>query len=187
MTGKLLIARIEKAFAEVRREGGLTLAECRVMERGGSEAERKKARAQAKDKRWQDIPNAELEKNDQSLGFLDPKGFRYHLPAYLRWSLRHLESSKANLMNAAIYALSPSANQEVSQRHRECWSLFSPEQNHVIYKFLRFMAARCDGPADTFMAQLALEAHWHQFDQKPPKPTPGLHRAEPETSPGLKG
>ena len=187
MTGKLLIARIEKAFAEVRREGGITLAECRVMDRRGSEADRKKARAQANDKRWQDIPDAELEKYDQALCFLDPKAFRYYLPAYLRWSLRHLETSKSNLMNAAIYALSPSANQGVSQHNLECWLLFSPEQSHVIYKFLRFIAARCDGPVDTFMAQLALEAHWHQFDQKPPKPTLGIHRGEPGTSPGSKG
>jgi len=171
MTIKLLIARIEKAFAEVRREGGITLAEGQVIDRCGREAERKQARTQATARRWQDIPDAELEKYAHALCFLDPKGFRFYLPAFMRWSLRHLETAKADPMNSAIYALSPSANKGVSQHNLERWSLFTPEQRHVIFKFLRFMVGQYDGPVDTFMAQLALEAHWKQFDKKPAKPS----------------
>jgi hypothetical protein len=172
MTTKLLIARIERAFGGVRREGGITLPETQIIKRGGSEADLRKARSKAEEKRWQDVADEEIEKHGNALGFLDPKGFRYYLPAYMRWSLQHLKSAKTDPLNAAIYALSPSANPRVSQSNQERWALFSPLQCHVIFKFLAFMVGQYDGPVDTYMARLALEARWKQFNQRPAKPPP---------------
>lgn len=177
MTPRLLIARIERAFGGVRREGGLTLPETQVIKRGGTEADRRKARSSVTDKRWQEVSDEEIEKHGNALAYLDPKGFRYYLPAYMRWSLRHLDSRKTDPLNAAIYALSPSANPEVTKRNAERWALFTPMQCHMIFKFLTFMVGQYDSAVDAYMARLALEAHWQQYRPRPAKP------AAPETKP----
>lgn len=87
-----LIKEIERAFDGVEREDGVTFHEARVIDDYGSDAERAQARLEDTENRWQDVPDELLINGDQIISFLDVKGFRYYLPAYLVWYLRYMDN-----------------------------------------------------------------------------------------------
>src|SRR5687768_7277152 len=78
---------IESAFAGVSRNAGITLHEATVIDNYGTDEERAHARLLDNESRWEEVPSAAIEKNYTALSFLDPEGFRYYLPAYMRWAL----------------------------------------------------------------------------------------------------
>jgi hypothetical protein len=78
-----VIAQITKAFADVVRSDGVSLHEARVIDDWGVMEQRMAARKIDTDKRWQDVPWEWIEKLHDALAFLDPKGWRYYLPAYM--------------------------------------------------------------------------------------------------------
>jgi hypothetical protein len=84
-----LIQQIEAAFTDIERGNGLTLHEAAAFE--GTDyctaEERARVRALDPERRWQDIPDSALEECQDRWSF-DDEGFRFHLPAYLRWHLR---------------------------------------------------------------------------------------------------
>ena len=84
-----LIQQIEAAFADIERGNGLTLHEAAEFEGNDYCTAEERARVRALDPgtRWQDIPDAALEECEDRWAF-DEEGFRFHLPAYLRWHLR---------------------------------------------------------------------------------------------------
>ena len=82
-----LIIDIGRAFEGVKRDGGVTLHETQVLDDYGGEAERIAAHKLDPQERWEDLPD-ELLEECWHLVFLDPKGFRFHLPAYMTWRLR---------------------------------------------------------------------------------------------------
>ena len=165
MTSEEIIVKIEQAFAKVTRGDGITLHETDVVDACGSDGERAKARRKDTDKRWQDVPEKAIEDHQEALCFLDPEGFRYYLPAYMRWSLRHFKTSSSLSSDATIYALAPSGNKGVTDWNRERWGVFTQEQAEVILQFLQFMAVCCEGYSDDSMAKLAIDTYWNQFSQ----------------------
>ena len=88
-----VIDEICRAFAHVSRAHGVTLHEAVVIDDYGSDEERIAARALDPDRCWQDVPDHLIEAHQETLCFLDQKGFRYYLPAYMVWALRHLGAS----------------------------------------------------------------------------------------------
>ena len=79
----VLVDDIRAAFSDVSRKGGTSLAEVEPLDAGASEQQCKRIRAQQRDKHWSGV---DLRKHDPcGIGpaFLDPVGYRYHLPAYL--------------------------------------------------------------------------------------------------------
>jgi hypothetical protein len=165
MTPERIIAEIENAFAEVRRGNGITLHETDVVDACGSARERAKARKRDTDERWQDVPDDDIESHQSALCFLDPEGFRYYLPAYMRWSLLHYKSSDSLASDSTIYSLGPAGNKGVTDWNRERWGVFTERQTQVILAYLRFMVEHGDGCSDNFMADLAINAYWRQFSQ----------------------
>ena len=160
-----IVAKIEQAFAKVTRGAGVTLHETKVIDAHGSERDRAKARRKDTERRWQNVPDAVIEAHPEALSFLDPAGFRYYLPAYMRWSLLHFKTSDSLSSDYTIYALAPSGNKGVTDWNRERWGWLSQEQANVILEFLRFMAEHGKGRTDAFMARLAIDAFWEQFSQ----------------------
>ena len=78
-----LVEDIRAAFSDVTRKGGSSLAEVEPLDAGASERQCKRIRAEQRDKHWSEV---DLRKHDPSgIGpaFLDPIGYRYHLPAYM--------------------------------------------------------------------------------------------------------
>ncbi len=78
-----LVKDIRAAFSDVSRKGGTSLAEVEPLDAGASERQCKRIRAEQRDKHWSEV---DLRKHDPcgiGMSFLDPIGFRYHLPAYM--------------------------------------------------------------------------------------------------------
>ena len=132
-----LIADIEAAFREVERGAGETLREA-DWEGAGTEDQRGEARSLDTDRTWLEIPDDVIDRHEAALTFVDPEGFRYYLPAFMRWALRHYHDSDRITVDTAIYNLCPSKGSP--QRSKERFELFNEEQSKVICRFLRLMA-----------------------------------------------
>jgi hypothetical protein len=163
-----LIQQIEAAFADIERGSGLTLHEAAAFE--GTDycpgEERARVRALDPETRWQDIPDTALEECEDRWSF-DEEGFRFHLPAYLRWHLR--KPPEQDLLRGGLlyFLLSPAGGTE----EEGSWDCFTLEQKRVIARFLEFMASG-GGPLAQD-ARLAWRSYWFKFSQTtPPERTP---------------
>ena len=87
-----LIEEVRTAFDGVAREGGVSLSEAWVIDDRGSAKERAEARQQDTEARWQDVSEEDIAYGSVCLHFFDAVGFRYYLPAYIIWVLRHMDN-----------------------------------------------------------------------------------------------
>jgi Family of unknown function (DUF6714) len=137
-----LIAEIEAAFAGVSREDGTTLHEAEAMDDRESEEEQRVARRLDRESRWQDVPEEEIEARCSALSFLDAKGFRYYIPAFMIHGLRHwgevgndtLHSSEFHLTQEAGKSLRRSEPASISEKFQ-----FTKAQREAVAHFLRFI------------------------------------------------
>jgi hypothetical protein len=103
--GEQIIQQVITAFDGVKLEDGISLQEAYeiywliddYMDPNSPEAQALLAKANATDVHtdWQKISEEKLIKfiNSISSYYLDPKGWRYYLPAYMVWSLRQYINS----------------------------------------------------------------------------------------------
>ncbi|MBI4346572.1 MAG: hypothetical protein HY553_06935 [Elusimicrobia bacterium] len=158
-----LLRAIEAAFDGVAREEGVTLNEAEVIDAYGTQAERKAARLKDSDRRWQEVPPAEVERHADVLPFLDPKGWRYYLPAFMAWTLLHYPTTESLAVDSTIYTLDPGDAPELKARALERYKTLSGNQAAAVCRFLRFM---CDVAGEDFcdalIARRAL-AYWGRF------------------------
>jgi len=173
-----LIRDIEEAFRSVERGAGLTLHEAAEFEGNDycTAEERVRVRALDPETRWQDIPDSALEECVDRWAF-DEEGLRYHLPAYMRWHVRHPEGLLPHWGGMLFWQLRLMDHKEKERaRWERCWGKYTLEQKRVIARFLEFMAleARQHGPdasateQDTQIAELAERAwrsYWFKFSQ----------------------
>jgi hypothetical protein len=156
-----VVEQIRRAFAEVTREGGVSLHEALVIDGYGSAEEREAARRLDTESNWWEVPEADIAQNDTVLCFLDPLGFHYYLPAYMVWTLSHYEDSDTMSVDSTIYALD--CSWPFRKHKMERFSLLSREQSEAVCAFLRFMVNAAGGMADEVAARRALQRHWAQF------------------------
>ena len=131
-----LIEEITAAFDGVVREDGVSLHEAMVIDDYGSDEERAQARAQDTEARWQDVPDEDIGwRSDVVLSFLDAKGFRYYLPAYLVWFLKHTDSEDDKFAGSSTFS---SVLFRLNAKHKN----FTPEQSRAIAHFLVLQAER---------------------------------------------
>jgi hypothetical protein len=156
-----IIAEINVAFENARR-GKITLHETEIIDHCGSEKQRRKAQRLDTESRWQDVPASVIELHYSALSFLCPESFRYYLPAYMIWSLRYFKISHSASSDWTIYALAPNTNKPLDKRTLERFSLFSLAQKRAVQRFLQFMVDHGDGHADSWQAELALNAYWNE-------------------------
>src|SRR6185369_1468871 len=102
---QLVVRRIERAFSGVRLGEGVSLREADVIDDYGTDAERKKARAQDEQHDWKRIPDDLISHYNWCLSFFDAQGMRFHLPAYMRFTIRHYKESDSASIDATLYAL----------------------------------------------------------------------------------
>jgi len=86
--GENLIAEIRSAFAGVSIKGGVTLTEAYAIDDFEIGATRAEARAQDTYTDWTKIDIPSLDPGDSALCFVDPIGFRFHLPAYMSHAIK---------------------------------------------------------------------------------------------------
>jgi hypothetical protein len=155
-----LISELEAAFRDIQRGAGMTLFEA-DLEGTRSEADLRWARSRDTYATWQEIPDDVIARYFSALGFLDPEGFRYYIPAFMRFSLRHFDDSHSPSIDWAIYAFCSFGSQPDYCEPR--FMVFNEQQAQAICRFLRFMAQYTDGQADDAAACQALQNYWGQF------------------------
>ncbi len=84
-----LIAQIERDFAGVSREGGVSISEAYALDDWESDEVCAAARASDTYSDWKTLDVAKLDPCGIWHSFMDPIGVRFHLPAYLCFTLRH--------------------------------------------------------------------------------------------------
>jgi hypothetical protein len=173
-----LIRDIEAAFRDVQRGQGLTLHEAVAFEGTDhcSAEERARARVLDPETRWQDIPDSSLEECLDRWAF-DDEGFRFHLPAYLRWYLRHPRGQPPACGVSLFLQLSVTGHKPKDRLRCECsFDRFTPEQKRVIARFLEFRALEVHehGPTASAteqdaqaadLAERAWQSYWFKFSQ----------------------
>ena len=101
-----LIEKITAAFDGVSREDGISLHAARALDDWHSlEGAKKIGQTMDRDTRWQDVPAESIMKFHDIFSFLDPKGFRYYIPAYMVWSLQESQASDSNSFDSLLRAL----------------------------------------------------------------------------------
>lgn len=157
-----LIAEITAAFDGISREDGMTMHEAAEWDsqcQPGQWVERE--RAKDTEPCWQDVPEEWIGDNSvgaYTLAYIDAKGFRYYIPAFMIWALKTPVSSLDSNTDV-VWNLLPNSP------HR--FALLNLEQSKAIAHFLELLAAPFEVEAEFFngndTAQEALNSYWGQF------------------------
>jgi len=153
-----VIAAIEAAFGSVAR-GAVTLHEAEVMDDYGTDAELRAARTCDPEVDWRDVPDSSIRECPAALSFLDPVSWRFYLPAYMRFGLRHLEDSRSSTIDDAIYSLDPGGSPRLDEFKLERFRTLNVAQADAVRRFLVF-AVENGGHCDEVVARDALNAYW---------------------------
>jgi hypothetical protein len=156
-----VIEIITRAFDGVSREDGVSLHEAIVIDDYGTDEERSAARALDTETRWQDVPEADIEYYYTIFSFLDAKGYRYYLPAYMIWTLHNHHHRNSSSPLWTLFALTLDENPSWAEHQLSLFCILSPDQSAATCAFLRYMAAF--DPEDTEEAEDALNRYWGQF------------------------
>ena len=132
-----VVRAIECAFGSVRLGNGVSISEGTVIDFYGGEEERRKARLRDEKNDWRLIPDRSIRVNQTSLIFVDAEGFRYNLPAYMRFVVRNYLTSDSNSIGSVFWTL---ACQEDPRR-----AIFSAEQRTAVRTFLEFFVSEPKG------------------------------------------
>jgi hypothetical protein len=169
-----LIAEITAAFDGVSREDGMTFHEAARWDgkcQPGAWIDIE--RAKDTETRWQDVPDEWIGDNSTgayTLNYLDAKGFRYYIPAFMIWALKAemglIDISQSN--TDVVLNLVPHASHNRSSIQK--FSKLSECQAKAVAHFLEFIAAQSEfeGGLDQDIlfdsdAKQALKAYWNQF------------------------
>lgn len=149
-----VIAAIRTAFEGVPR-GTVTIHEAEVIDEYGSDEERAAARRLDTEAIWDHVPDTDIEACTTALCHLDPEGWRYYVPAYMVWSLRHYRESNSIVSDFTIYTFDPSGDAGLREYKLARFRLLDAAQSQAVCRFLRHMAAN-DDHADGRVAAIAL-------------------------------
>jgi hypothetical protein len=156
-----LIKRIERAFQDIPR-GKIGIREAAAMdarlhEAGLREDKRRHAQIRAADveEQWRDIPDEALAANCAVFSYLDDAGFKFVMPAIMRWSLLLTTSDKNHVVEFFAMKLLPESRKaDKPEAMARRWKL-SGEQIIVIAEWLEnHLAERGSGPGALEAAQL---------------------------------
>jgi hypothetical protein len=174
-TSEQLIRDIEAAFATVTRGTRATLHEAAAFEGTdyASAEERARVRAFDTETRWQDIPDSALEECADRFAF-EEEGFRYHIPAYIRWHLRH-PKGLGPFRGVVLFALLSVWGHKDKERLRveQSFDRFTLEQKHVLARFVELMALEAGNPEVRYLAEQAWQSYWHKFGEPGAAPNGG--------------
>lgn len=152
-----IIEQIERAFAGVRR-GSITLHEAEVIDDCGTDAERRRARARDTEEDWRDVSDGAIRECPDALTFVDPQSWRFYLPAYMRYALRHSKSRRNAAFDHAIYSLDKGGDRSLAEHKLQRFRTLNLEQACAVRSFLAF-ASENDAFCDSVVAASAL-GYW---------------------------
>jgi hypothetical protein len=159
-----LIAEIAAVFDGVSRAGGKTLHQAVAMDDWESDEDQRAARKLDVEQRWQDVRGDDISACRSALSFLDAKGFRYYIPAFMVYGLRHWEDDRNGILSSCVFHLLHEPQK--SLRQSEPASIvskydFAGAQCKVIAQFLRFVTDFDVMRADRATVQAA--ERWEEF------------------------
>src|ERR1700730_355934 len=161
-----LIAEITVAFDGVVREDGTTLHEAIAIDDRKSRDEQLAARRLDTERRWQDVPGESILASCSVPHFLDARGFRYYLPAFIVYGLKHWDTLTSSILDTCEYCLLHESQK--SLRKSEPASIaakydFTDAQCRAIAHFLRFHVGHDDEFTSQSATTLLAVAKWEYF------------------------
>jgi len=168
-----LIAEIVSAFDGVEREDGITIHEAIAKDDYKSDEEQLDARRLDTEKRWQDVPAEAIVACDSALSFLDSKGFRYYLPAFMVCGLTNLDNDAGIAIETCEYHLLheyPRSLRKSDPASIAAKYGFTYAQCRAIAHFLRFVVGDDDAFTVQHATTLQAVAKWEHFVNDPVLP-----------------
>ena len=130
MNASDLINIISDAFNDVQLDDGTSITQARLLDDYINDVQSLAlARDIDKEKSWEEVKDTKIEELSDGLPFLDAKGFRYYLPAFMSYALRN-PCSEFLAVDSAIYN---SYDDNLDRFH-----IFNPAQKNAIKVFLQF-------------------------------------------------
>jgi hypothetical protein len=161
-----LIDEITAAFDGVSREDGTTLHEAIAIDDWKSLDEQLAARLFDTEERWQDVPDDAIVECDSALSFLDPKGFRYYLPAFMVCGLRNWTNDASRTVDTCEYHLLHESRKSLRQSEPASIAAkygLSAAQCKSIAHFLRFVVGDDDELTTQPATTLQAVGKWENF------------------------
>lgn len=113
---------------------------------------------------WWDIPAESMEQESSALTVFSPAAFRYYLPAYMTWELRHYTSSHSNTVDHIMYDLNLShRSSDTYGFWKQRFRVLSREQGKAVLAFLEFMSQVPGDIVDSQAATRAIESYWGRY------------------------
>lgn len=159
---ELLLDLIRDAFGDVALGDGISLHEARAIDNYCTLEKRREARAKDTEESWQQIPDAVIEEHYDIFPFLDAKGFRYLLPAYMCWTVRYLKKSQSCTSEFIVYALMPRCWLAEEGEKNVLFEQLTDKQRRAVAQFLIWKEKE-DGPLNAEDAREALDEYWDQY------------------------
>lgn len=158
MDKEQLIAEIETAFKDVSLEDGIGINEADNIETGERDSVINVARNQDRSwwNGWTDIEDKYLASYSSVMDFMDAKGIRWVLPAYMIYIVKHYKEGSFSI-DSTIYTL------EEGAMGSDQLDLYTTEQKKVIAEFLQFMISVGKEYVDVESAQVALDKIWKKY------------------------
>ena len=158
MDKEQLIAEIETAFKDVSLEDGIGINEADNIETGERDSVINVARNQDRSwwNGWTDIEDKYISSYSSVMDFMDAKGIRWVLPAYMVYIVKHYKEGSFSI-DSTIYILEEGA---LGTDRRD---IYTEQQKKVIAKFLQFMISVGEECVDVASAKVALDTIWKQY------------------------
>jgi hypothetical protein len=150
-----LIRRIEVAFAEASPPGDDKLLHPQCMDA----EDIKDFYGTAS---WRGIPDEIVARNNASLCFFSSEAYRFYLPAYLTWVLRHFNTSPSFAVDSTIYSLSPGEG-SLREFAVSKYALLDSAQRRVVLDFLAYLDEYGSGEMDAVAVRKAIE-YWSALE-----------------------
>ncbi len=124
-----LIEKISVAFKDVVLEDGVSLHEARALDDYEDPIQARQIDCKV---RWQEIPADWIEKFHDIFAFMDAKGFRHAIPAYMTWCLKYNRHDTNSFVSTVLCLKS-------DDYRSKFFNFLDATQEQVIYEFLRFI------------------------------------------------
>ncbi|MES2288070.1 MAG: DUF6714 family protein [Bacteroidota bacterium] len=144
-----LISEITEAFKGVEFEGGIGLNEANAIDDYKDAQFREECRKIDEKQHWNVIPSSVLNQFNSSLSFFDPKGMKFHLPAFM------IAEIKGEYRFGMSFALT-----NLSEYSRSQFVLLTEKQREVVKLFLEFLLEHPDYEFEKPAIKEAIEGYW---------------------------
>lgn len=149
-----------EAFGDLTRGAGMRVFDAVVADDWGIVHDHARAIEHVDYQHWWDVPDELIEGYDAVLSFFDAPAFRFHFPAYARWSMVHLNGSDSITSDSLIYNLEAGGRGADSYR-RVRFEAFDRPQSEAVARFLQVVVAFSTDLDHE--AQAALDHYWGSF------------------------